>query len=129
MTQGYDRFVSLKPYVDHKEAIKIMVNSSFLLLVIPNTKKNKGIVTGKLFEYIRSMTKILMIGPQNSDAATIISDTNSGRCFDFEDRERIVKYLNSCSNTETKNYEKYSRDKLTFKLSELFEEVAQNNDT
>ena len=129
MAQGYNKFVSLKPYVDHKEAIKKMVNSNFLLLVIPNTKKNKGIVTGKLFEYIRSMTKILMIGPQNSDAATIISDTNSGRCFDFEDRERIVKYLNSSSHTETKNYEKYSRDELTFKLSELFEEVAQNNVT
>ena len=71
------------------------------------------------------MTKILMIGPQNSDAATIISDTNSGRCFDFEDRERIIKYLNSTSHTETKNYEKYCRDKLTFKLSELFEEIAQ----
>ena len=69
-----------------------------------------------------------MIGPQNSDAATIISDTNSGRCFDFEERERIIKYLNSSSNTGAKNYEKYSRDKLTFKLSELFEEVAQNND-
>ncbi len=129
MTKGYDRFVSLKPYVDHQEAIKIMVNSTFLLLVIPNTRKNKGIVTGKLFEYIRSMTKILMIGPQNADAAKIISDTNSGRCFDFEDRERIVKYLNSCSNTETKNYEKYSRDRLTFELSKLFEEVAQNNET
>ena len=106
-----------------------MVNSNFLLLVIPNTKKNKGIITGKLFEYIRSMTKILMIGPQNCDAAKIISDTNSGRCFDFEDRERIVKYLNSSSYTKTKNYEKYSRDKLTFKLSELFEDVAHNNDT
>ena len=128
MTQGYDRFVSLKPYVDHQEAIKKMVNSNFLLLVIPNTKKNKGIVTGKLFEYIRSMKKILMIGPQNCDAAAIISDTNSGRCFDFEDRERIVKYLNSSSYTETENYEKYSRDKLTFKLSQLFEEVVQNND-
>jgi hypothetical protein len=97
--------------------------------VIPNTKKNKGIVTGKLFEYIRSMTKIIMIGPRNSDAAKIISETNSGRCFDFEDRDKIVKYLNSGPYTETKNYEKYSRDKLTFELSELFEEVAQNNDT
>ena len=125
MARGYNKFVSLKPYLNHQEAIQKMVNSNFLLLVIPNTKKNKGIVTGKLFEYIRSMTKILMIGPQNSDAATIISDTNSGKCFDFEDREGIIKYLNSSSNTEAKNYEKYSRDKLTFKLSELFEEIAK----
>ena len=129
MEKGYDRFVSLKPYVNHQEAIQKMVNSNFLLLVIPNTKKNKGIVTGKLFEYMRSMTKIIMIGPKNCDAATIISDTNSGRCFDFGDRERIVKYLNSSSYTQTKNYEKYSRDKLASKLSELFEEVVQNNDT
>ena len=127
--EGYDKFVSLKPYVNHQEAIQKMVNSNFLLLVIPNTIKNEGIITGKLFEYIRSKTKIIMIGPKNCDAASIISDTNSGRWFDFEDREKIVKYLNSSSYTQTKNFEKYSRDKLTAKLSKLFEEVAQNNDT
>ena len=66
---------------------------------------------------------------KNCDAAKIISDTNSGGSFDFDDGERIVKYLNSSAHTETKKYEKYSRDELTFKLSELFEEVAQNNDT
>ena len=80
----YDNFIKIKPYIPHKDAIKKMCESDFLLLVIPNTEKNKGIVTGKLFEYIRSMRKIIMIGPPKSDAAKIIAQTNSGRCFGVE---------------------------------------------
>ena len=89
--QGFDKFVDFISYVDHSEAIQKMVDSHFLLLVIPNTAKNKGIVTGKLFEYIRSMSKIIMIGPLDSDAAEIISNTSSGRCFDYESSAEIIE--------------------------------------
>ena len=106
-----------------------MIDSNFLLLVVPNTKKNKGIVMGKLFEYIRSMTKIIMIGPTDSDAAKIINETSSGKCFGYKDSFKICEYLDSNENSVTINFEKYSRKNLTSKIVELFEEVAQNNDT
>ena len=121
--QGFEKFVEFISYVDHTEAIQNMVNSNFLLLVIPNTAKNKGIVTGKLFEYIRSMSKIIMIGPLDSDAAKIINDTSSGRCFDYDDSSDIVKYLESGKYSETVNFEKYSRKKLTSELVEILEKM------
>ena len=99
------------------------LNSSFLLLIIPNTKKNKGIITGKIFEYIRSMTKIIMIGPQNSDAAKIIKETSSGKCFSYEDRDSISNYLTDGEMSKTKNFERYSRERLTEDLAKILNEA------
>ena len=124
--QGFEKFVEFISYVDHGEAIQKMVNSHFLLLVIPNTAKNKGIVTGKLFEYIRSMSKIIMIGPLDSDAAEIINNTSSGRCFDYDNSTDIVQYLESGKYPETINFEKYSRKNLTSELVETLEKMIDD---
>jgi len=119
----YDNFIKTKPYIPHKDAIKKMCESDFLLLVIPNTEKNKGIITGKLFEYIRSMRKIIMIGPPNSDAAKIIAQTNSGRCFDYSEKNKIKQTLLKTNLPSSNNYQQYSRENLTKILSHLFEEI------
>ena len=119
----YDNFIKIKPYRPHKDAIRKMCNSDFLLLVIPNTKKNMGIVTGKLFEYIRSMRKIIMIGPPNSDAAKIIAQTNSGVCFDYNEKNKIKRLLMENNLPTTSNYQQYSRESLTKTLSLVFEKV------
>ena len=103
-----------------------MVNSNFLLLVIPKTEKNKGIVTGKLFEYIRSMSKIIMIGPLDSDAAEIISRTSSGRCFNYENSDDIIAYLELGKYSETVNFRKYSRKNLTSKLVKILEKMIDD---
>jgi len=124
--QGFEKFVEFISYVNHREAIQKMVNSHFLLMVIPNTTKNKGIVTGKLFEYIRSMSKIIMIGPLDSDAAEIINDTSSGRCFDYDNSTDIVQYLESGKYPETINFEKYSRKNLTSYLVEILEKMIDD---
>ena len=124
--QGFDKFVDFISYVEHSEAIQKMVDSHFLLLVIPNTAKNKGIVTGKLFEYIRSMSKIIMIGPLDSDAAEIINDTSSGRCFDYDNSTDIVQFLESGKYSETVNFEKYSRKNLTLELVEILEKMIDD---
>ena len=124
--QGFEKFVEFISYVNHSEAIQKMVNSHFLLLAIPNTAKNKGIVTGKLFEYIRSMSKIIMIGPLDSDAAEIINNTSSGKCFDYDNSTDIVQYLESGKYPETIKFEKYSRKNLTSKLVEILEKMIDD---
>ena len=119
----YDNFIKIKPYIPHKDAIKKMCESDFLLLVIPNTEKNKGIVTGKLFEYNRSMRKIIMIGPPKSDAAKIIAQTNSGRCFDYNEKNKINQFLLKTNLPSSNNYQQYSRENLTKILSHLIERI------
>jgi len=122
--KGYGNFIKVKSYIEHSKAIQAMINSQFLLLVIPNTKKNKGIVTGKLFEYIRSMTKIILIGPKDSDASKILKETNAGESFDYLNVKGIIKYLSSNEKIVTKNFEKYSRENLTKNLVRILNDAA-----
>ena len=81
------------PYTHHDEAITFMMNSSMLLLVIPEHKNNKNIITGKIFEYIASGKPILCLGPEDGDAATILTEYGFGKCFSYEDINNIETYI------------------------------------
>ncbi len=81
--------VYFKDYVNHHEAIKLMQKSTILLLLLNNTPKNKGILTGKLFEYLAAKRPILAIGSVDGDAAKIINDTQVGITVDFNDIENM----------------------------------------
>jgi len=79
--------------VPHNAIIDYQINASVLLLIIPNVKNAKGILTGKLFEYLASKNPILMIGPKSGDAAKIISECNAGIIFERNEKESIKAYL------------------------------------
>jgi glycosyltransferase involved in cell wall biosynthesis len=80
-------------FVNHSEAVKEMHNANCLLLVIPKMNPNKGIIPGKIFEYIGSGRPILGIGPVDSDAAKLVRETAQGEFFDYEDSEGMMKFL------------------------------------
>ena len=126
-SNNYESFIKIKPYIHHKESILKMVESEFLLLVIPNTKKNSGIVTGKIFEYIRAGSKILMIGPLDSDAAKIINETNSGYCFDYNDMSNLGTILSNKKILNSIDYSHYSRVSLTKKLVGIFNKTINGS--
>lgn len=90
VAKGNARF---KLHVSHHEAIAQMKAADVLLLVIPDAKGNKGILTGKLFEYLASGVPILCVGPTDGDAAEIISNCNSGSSFAYEDAAGMEKFL------------------------------------
>ncbi len=81
------------PYVSHKEAISYMMGAGALLLCVPRTTDDKGILTGKLFEYIASGRPVLAFGPQGSDAASVLDEAQKGVMFDYEDEEGIRTFL------------------------------------
>ena len=78
------------PYTDHAESIRYMVESDILLLIIPDHKHNKLIITGKLFEYLRAGKPIIYIGPPNGDAAEIINDSKAGYIYEISDYQSII---------------------------------------
>jgi glycosyltransferase involved in cell wall biosynthesis len=90
VAKGNARF---KLHVSHHEAIAQMKAADVLLLVIPDAKGNKGILTGKLFEYLASGVPILCVGPTDGDAAEIISNCNSGSSFNYEDAAGMENFL------------------------------------
>lgn len=114
--------VTFCPYVPHKEAIDFMKSASVLLLIIPQIENNKGILTGKLFEYIATGNPILCIGPEDGDAATILKSYTNCRCFDPEHISKAIDWLKNSKFDQiesTENRQQFSRKNLTKRMSEL----------
>jgi glycosyltransferase involved in cell wall biosynthesis len=118
--EGNTEFI---PYTPHNEAIKYMLNSDLLLLIIPKTEGNKGILTGKLFEYIASRRPILFIGPIDGDAALILSEFENVVLLDYTDdidlNEITRKLVKQKSNSNMIN--KYSRISQTERIAKLID--------
>lgn len=123
-------FISIKNFIPHKESTKMLQSSDLLLLVIDNVANNKGILTGKLFEYMGCRKQIIAIGPTDGDAAHIIEETNCGTVIDYDDSDRAYEILKKAYIEWEKgesNYmfqvDQYSRKNLTKQLAAIFEEV------
>ena len=118
--------VELVGYVDHPKSIEYLLRSDLLLLVIPKVKNNRGILTGKFFEYLASQKPVLAIGPVVGDLAKIINETNCGRIFDYNDPEGMLRFIHDKLDpvqvsSKTEKASQYSRKELTRKIAELLE--------
>lgn len=82
---GLSTFVEFHPYVAYEKSLQEMVNADVLLLIVPQTPDNKGILTSKLFEYMGARRPIIAIGPPDGDAAKVLQKTGSGKMIDYED--------------------------------------------
>ncbi len=118
--------VELVGYVDHTKSIEYLLRSNLLLLVIPKVKNNRGIITGKFFEYLASQKPILAIGPTDGDLAEIIQQTRCGKLFGYEDSNGISEFISGMSyeeqvlaNQEIVN--QYSRKALTQQVADLLD--------
>jgi hypothetical protein len=63
------------------------------LLLIPDTLHAKGILTGKLFEYLGAGIPVVGVGPADGDAARILADTGTGKMFSRDDVDGLFAYL------------------------------------
>jgi glycosyltransferase involved in cell wall biosynthesis len=112
-------------YVKHNEAIKHMISSSALLLIIPSHQSNRSIITGKLFEYLATGKPVLCLGPVDGDAADIIKKCKSGITADYNDSENISEFLVNLSqfsgSADKKAVGEYSRFSLTGKVAGILE--------
>lgn len=123
--------VELIGYKNHQEITVYQQKSQVLLLAVNNVKSAKGIITGKIFEYLQAKRPILAIGPTDGDLAEIINETNSGVIIDFEDvvkiKLEILKMYKSFKDNRlevgSKNINQYHRKNLTKKLSEIIKEI------
>jgi len=115
-------------HVSHYEAIQYMMRSSAMLLVIPEVENNKGILTGKLFEYLNTRKPIIGLGPVDGDASAIINECEAGKMFDRMNKTGIENFIennflkwknNSLLRNTSKSIEKYSRKEQSRVLSSL----------
>jgi glycosyltransferase involved in cell wall biosynthesis len=118
-------------YMEHESAICFLLKSHLLLhLTGSNGDYWKGVVTGKLFEYLASGKPILAFAPLNGESDKLIKKANSGWVFDPKDREGIKSklkeiyqlfLLNELKVEQNRIYiEEFERKKLTKRLAEVF---------
>lgn len=131
---GLTTYLKLQGYVSHHEAICLQKQSQVLLLLIPNTKNSKGILTGKLFEYLTAKRPILAIGNEDGDLATILQETNAGVIIDFDNKSKLksvilelyIKFKNDELLVNSKNIAQFHRKNLTEQLSILIKNLTRN---
>lgn len=127
-----DAYLNNLGYVSHSEAIKHQKASQVLLLIEIDSEETKSIIPGKLFEYMVSERPIIAIGPKDSDFAEIITSTNTGVFFTYNEKERLKKtilsnfelYLDKKLQVYPVGLQQYSRKSLTEKLAKL---ITQNS--
>ncbi|HNQ12776.1 MAG TPA: glycosyltransferase [Bacteroidia bacterium] len=118
-------------YLPHKEVLQLASSASVLLLLLNNTPNAKGILTGKMFEYLALSKPILSIGPVDGDAAAIINECKAGVTVDFDDganlKLELEKYYDLYKEKklfiETSNARAYSRKALTGKLASVIHKM------
>ncbi|MFY8180298.1 MAG: glycosyltransferase family 4 protein [Flavobacterium sp.] len=122
-----DAYLNNLGYVSHSEAVKHQKASQVLLLIEIDSEETKSIIPGKLFEYMVSERPIVAIGPKDSDFAEIITSTNTGTFFTYNEKERLKKtilsnfelYLDKKLQVYPVGLQQYSRKSLTEKLAQL----------
>ncbi|MEE3999357.1 glycosyltransferase [Tenacibaculum sp. FZY0031] len=126
--------LKLVGYVSHSESVKLQRSAQVLLLLIPKTRGAKGIITGKVFEYLKAKRPILAVGPEDGDLAEILTKTNSGTIIDFGDKEKMkeeikklyIEYKTKKLTTISNNIKQYHRRELTSQLASLLKQMINS---
>lgn len=118
------RFIS---YCEHPEAIRHMMNSSLLLLIIPDHRSNRSILTGKIFEYLATEKPILFLGPEEGDAARLLTLCGYQGIFGYDDvlgiREFILRVAEGKPVKRSGHHLEYSRRALAVKLGNILDRL------
>jgi glycosyltransferase involved in cell wall biosynthesis len=114
-------------YISHDKAIIEMAKSSLLLITNFPNESSKGIIPGKIFEYLATGKQIISFGPNEADVSKILTETNAGKHFNYTDSEIIKNFIlekfelwkNGNLVENTQNIEQFSRKNLTNQLVEI----------
>ena len=120
------------PYLDHDEVRKYQASSQVLLLSINHVPSAKGIITGKIFEYLQAKRPILGIGPEDGDAAAILKKTNAGNIVGFNNKVElktaVLKLYKDFKEeklfVKSTNIEQFHRKNITRQLAQVIKKVV-----
>ena len=131
---GLNQHVTYSPCIPHDQVSATHRSSTLLLLLLmPDSEpRAKGLVTGKLFEYMASGRPILCIGPEDGDAARILKETGAGQTVSFGDKNKTKEIIKNCyqrylendleGNTNPK-VESYSRQVMAQRYAALLDQA------
>lgn len=114
-------------YVSHDKAVDEMAKSSLLLITNFPNDSSKGIIPGKIFEYLATGKQIISFGPNEADVSKILDETKAGKHFGYNDSREIENFIlekfelwkNGTLLENTQNIEQFSRRNLTKQLVQI----------
>jgi len=128
---GLATYLTRIEYMPHRDVMFEIQKSQVLLLLINNTPNAKGILTGKIFEYLGSGRPILSIGPEDGDAAVILRNADAGQTADYHNEEAMkrilddyfIRFSEQRLESNTGNRLKYSRKGLTKEIAGILDQM------
>ena len=119
-------------YCNHNDAVCLQKSSSLLILPLRKEPEYRATLPGKLFEYLASERPILGIGQTDGAMARIISQTQAGFVFGWEDSASISRYIDLCwerfrngtLKADTHDIGSFSRRSLTHRMACLFDRLT-----
>src|SRR5207237_962203 len=71
--------IELIPYVPRSESLALQRDSDALLLLIPDAGgRGRGVLSGKVFEYLAAERPVLAVVPTDGAAAELVRETGAG---------------------------------------------------
>jgi len=117
--------------ISHDEAIASIKGADILLISIPVSSYSKGIITGKLMEYIATGNPIILIGEKDSDAAKILDEFDNTVILSDNEVELFAKFCAQIYSaprelkTIRKEHLLYTREATSMQLYKLIEDLLK----
>ena len=126
--------IEILGFVDHATVRELITTSAVNLLMIEQVKTAPWLFTGKVFEYIGARRPILMLGPNPSPLATLLSSTGLGHISAYQDPQETAEVLERLYKGHERNettcddsqIELYNAENQTADLVKILEEVSAN---
>ena len=99
------------------ESVALLQSADTLLLMIPDLPNNKGILTGKLFEYLGSGRPVWGFGPTEGDANLILQSCRAGELFEDPQAAALALAQWPSEGAGTEARRRYTRLGLAQELS------------
>mgnify|MGYP002363892883 FL=1 len=130
--QGLKEHLVVTGQQEHKAVIERMRKAQLLLLPINDIPQQKGVMPGKMYEYIGAGRPILAFGRPDSDTAKLLKETSAGILLAYDDAKGLKSTLQLSFNKfqagelqiSSSGFSEYSRKNLALKYSQLIKSMT-----
>ncbi len=130
----YSPFIRIMGHISREKALKIQNDADILLLLESSNEESRGVITGKIFEYIAAGRPIICIGSKSEfEIGEILYKTGTGIVFEKLELSKIEQILletlkgNGLFESYNPNFEEvinFNRERIANNYFELLENLA-----